>query len=86
MLLLAMAGEAVARAADGVPVAGTNAASPLSPPTPPVPLSQDWVPGFLLVLVWLLAAAAMIGPVVRYFRCEPRASQAFSDDPPPRIS
>jgi hypothetical protein len=52
----------------------------------PVPVSPDWVPSLLLVLVWLLVAAMVVGPVVRYFRGEPRASQTFSDDPagPPR--
>jgi hypothetical protein len=49
----------------------------------PVPLSPDWAPTLLVALVWLLAAAMVVGPVVRYFRGEPRSSEAFSDDPPP---
>jgi hypothetical protein len=48
----------------------------------PVPVAPDWVPSLVLALVWLLVAAMVVGPVVRYFRGEPRAAQAFSDDPP----
>jgi hypothetical protein len=49
-------------------------------PAVPVPVVTDWVPWLLLVLLWILVAAAVIGPVIRYFRAEPRSGQAFSDD------
>ena len=49
-------------------------------PGVPVPVSPDWAPWLLLVLLWILVTAAVIGPVIRYFRAEPRSSQAFSDD------
>jgi hypothetical protein len=52
--------------------------------TPPVPAAPDWSAALLLVLLWVLLAAAVLGPVVRYFRIEPHSTQTFSDDPPAR--
>jgi hypothetical protein len=37
-----------------------------------------------LVLLWLLVAAAIVGPVVRYFRARPRSMQTFLEDQPSR--
>jgi hypothetical protein len=47
----------------------------------PIPLSTGWVEGFLLLIVWLFVAAILIGPLISFFRLEPRCVQRFSDDP-----
>ncbi len=46
----------------------------------PIPLSTGWVEFFLLMIVWLFVAAAIIGPLVTYFRVERRSSEVFIDD------
>lgn len=61
------------------PVLGQTEAAPV-----PVPLSTEFVPPLLMVLVWLLVAAAIVGPLVRFYRAEPASGQSFSDDPPAR--
>ncbi len=57
-----------------------------SAPAVPVPVSTEWAGSLLLVIVWLLVAAAIVGPVVRFFRIGPRSAQLFSDDRPIRGS
>jgi hypothetical protein len=69
---------------------GVAAVAPTAPAAPlaaPVPVAPDWVPGLLLVLLWLLVAAAAAGPFVRYWRAAGKHrgpdAQLFSDDGPP---
>ena len=41
-------------------------------PDIPVPLSADWAATLLLTIVWIFVAAAVVGPVLRFFRFDRR--------------
>jgi hypothetical protein len=45
-----------------------------------VPIMPGWVPGFLLMILWLFVAAILLGPLIRHFKLEPHSRQSFSDD------
>jgi len=46
-----------------------------------VPQSPGWVISFLLLILGLFVAAALLGPLIRRFNLEPSSQQYFSDDP-----
>lgn len=46
----------------------------------PIPVQTGWVSPFLLMIVWLFVAAAVLGPLIHYFRLVKRSPQVFSDD------
>lgn len=46
----------------------------------PIPRSTAWVPTLLLAIVWLLAAAAIVGPLLRWLKLPRRSAQLFADD------
>jgi hypothetical protein len=53
-------------------------------PEAPVPSSHEYLPTLVLVLLWIVIAAAVIGPIVRYVGKGPRSTQVFADDPADR--
>ncbi|HVX85710.1 MAG TPA: hypothetical protein VH253_13090 [Phycisphaerae bacterium] len=46
----------------------------------PIPVQTAWVSPFLLMIVWLFVAAAVVGPLIHYFRLVKRSPQVFADD------
>jgi hypothetical protein len=46
----------------------------------PIPVNPVWVSQLLLVVVWIVVAAVLLGPLVLHFRLLPRTTQLFADD------
>jgi hypothetical protein len=46
----------------------------------PVPRTTEWATTMVLVLVWLLVAAAVIGPMIRYLGWEPARGKSRAVD------
>lgn len=68
----------LARAVPAFAASGTQADN--LPNRAAIPLSTGWVEGFLLLIVWLFVAAVVIGPLITYFKLEPKSQQQFLDD------
>lgn len=54
-------------------VAGTQ-------PAIAVPTSLHWLPGVLLGVMWLVIAAAVIGPLIKWLDLMPKSPQLFEDE------
>jgi len=72
--LLTLVAPAVASSAhDPHAVAGTQ-------PAIAVPTSLHWLPGVLLGVMWLVIAAAVIGPLIKWLDLMPKSPQLFEDE------
>jgi hypothetical protein len=47
-----------------------------------IPVSPGWIAGFLLLILWLVVAAIILGPLIRHFQLEPKSAQFFTGDRP----
>ena len=45
-----------------------------------VPLATDWAAGLVILLVWMLVGALLVGPWLRKLKLGPRSNQTFADD------
>ena len=63
--------------ASGTPHGTTTA---LQEAAVPVPANPVWVTGLLLMIVWVVVAAVLLGPLIVHFRLLPKGEQVFADD------
>jgi hypothetical protein len=45
-----------------------------------VPVATDWAAGLLVLIVWLLVAAVLLGPLLRRLKLYGRSTQVFAED------
>ena len=45
-----------------------------------VPAATDWAAGLVVLIVWVLVAAVVVGPLMRKFKLFRRSTQVFAED------